>query len=255
MRIRFLTPSVAIAALVIMAGTSRKAMAQTPTSDAVARLSKVLPADAAQRVITVIRTAQAEGLPSDALANRSLKFAARGIPPQDIARAAGEQLARMRSARDFLRTARSPSPNGDEIEAGAEALRQGVTGPDVARLAKSAPSGRSLTVPLYVMGSLVSRGLHSDQALQRVQGELAARASDTDIEQAGHERATSSHVADGEEHEHGASPAVGAGRGDGEGDAGASTHGPPEGVPANAGAHGRPTEEHGRSTPHPTEKP
>lgn len=255
MRIPFRTSFVAIAALLVLAGAAQKATAQTTTSDAVARLSKVLPADAARRVITAINAAESQGLPSDALANRSLKFAARGIPPQDIARAADEQLARMRAARDFLRTSRSTAPNGDEIEAGAEALRQGVTGPDVARLAKSAPSGRSLTVPLYVMGSLVGQGLHSDQALQRVQTELAARASDTDIEASGRERESSQHVSAGEGHDHGEGSELGARRTEGEGETGASTHGPPEGVPANAGARGRPTEDHGHSTPHPKEKP
>lgn len=215
-----------------------QASAQDVAGDPTARLAAVLPADVARHVLDVIKDARADQLPADALANRSLKFAARGIAPQDIARAADEQLARMRTSRDALRSARTASPTGDEIEAGAEAIRQGVSGASVAALAKSAPSGRSLAVPLYVMGSLVSRGLPSDQALQRVQSQLEARASDTDIEAAGRDVAASHRPAnEGRGH--------GAGEGRSEG-AGAATHGPPAGVPGNAGNHGRPTTPPGR---------
>ena len=70
----------------------------------------------------------------------------------------------------------------DEVEAGAEALRQGVDGAAVSELAKEAPSGRSLAVPLYVIGGLVDRGLPSDDALARVLERLTARASDAEIQ-------------------------------------------------------------------------
>jgi hypothetical protein len=61
-------------------------------------------------------------------------------------------------------------------------MREGADGSAVAALAKSAPSGRSLAVPLYVLGSLTSRVLPSDQALARVRDRLAAGASDSDLE-------------------------------------------------------------------------
>jgi hypothetical protein len=61
-------------------------------------------------------------------------------------------------------------------------MRKGVDGALVSRLAKDAPSGRSLAVPLFVIGSLTDRGLPSDQALQRVLTRLQARASDADLE-------------------------------------------------------------------------
>jgi hypothetical protein len=257
MRIRFFTSFVTNAAVLIMAASASRAVAQTVVgTDPVTRLSMVLPADVARHVIAVINTARSENLPSDALANRSLKFVARGIPPQDIARAADEQLARMRAARDVLRTTRSTPPNGDEIEAGAEALRQGVTGPDVARLAQSAPSGRSLTVPLYVMGSLVSQGFKSGEALERVQSKLIAHASDADIEASGRDNASSTHVPANEGRGRGAGAGVGSGRSGSEGATGAATHGPPPDVPANAGSHGRPpTIGTGHTTPKPKGRP
>ncbi len=85
--------------------------------------------------------------------------------------------------RRALAQARGGRPaTGDEVEAGAEAMRQGVDGAAVSALAKSAPSGRSLAVPLYVIGALADRGLPSDEALKRVQARLQARASDAELQ-------------------------------------------------------------------------
>src|SRR5438046_5284769 len=89
----------------------------------------------------------------------------------------------MEKVRDTRQSARGRAAAGDEIESGAEALRKGVDGGKVSALAKSAPSGRSLAVPLYVIGSLVDRGLASQDALERVEQRLKARASDHDLEQ------------------------------------------------------------------------
>ncbi|HEV2641232.1 MAG TPA: hypothetical protein VGT98_00925, partial [Candidatus Elarobacter sp.] len=191
-------------------------------------------ASVAQHVLSVIRDARAENLPADAVENRSLKFAARGVAPDDIARAADEQVSRMRTARDVLRKGRAQTPTGDEIEAGAEALREGVDGAAVSALARSAPSGRSLTVPLYVIGSLVSRGLPSDDALARVRSRLEARASDADIQKDGQDVAAS---------HRGPNNGRGIGEGGRRDDAGDRGHGggPPAGVPGNAGAKGRPS--------------
>lgn len=55
-------------------------------------------------------------------------------------------------------------------------------GHQVSQLARSAPSGRSLAVPLFVISSLVDRGLPSDEALRRVLARLEARASDAQLE-------------------------------------------------------------------------
>jgi len=233
MRIRYV--AVLSTGLMMLAMTTSSAQAGAQgagqAGDPSSRVAAVLPADIARQVLAVIADARANNLPSDAIANRSLKFAARGIAPRDIARAAVDQLARMRSARDVLNSARSGAPSGDEVEAGAEALREGVPAADVSRLAQNAPSGRSLTVPLYVIGSLVSRGLPSDEALRRVQSKLTARASDADIESVGRDVA-GAHGASGEAHGRG----VGAGQ---SGEVGSAAHGPPAGVPGNAGARGR----------------
>lgn len=168
------------AALTVTAGSGLRA--QAPAADPSARLRDVLPADVAERVLAVIAEARARDLPAAALENRALKFAARGVVPRDIEKSVAAHAERLEEAKDALEAGRGSKPTGDEIEAGAEALRQGVDGAAVSALAKDAPSGRSLVMPLYVIGSLVDRGLPSDEALARVLARLQARATDAELE-------------------------------------------------------------------------
>jgi hypothetical protein len=156
--------------------------AQTPTNDPSARLREVLPADVAERVLAKIADARSHGLPAAALEQRALKFAAKGVPPRDIERSVTEHAQRLEQSKDALASARTTKPTDDEIEAGAETMRKGVDGSAVSALAKSAPSGRSLAVPLFVIGGLIDRGLPSDDALERVSERLLARASDAELE-------------------------------------------------------------------------
>ena len=216
--------------------------AQVPAKDASARLREVLPADVAARVLARIADARAHQLPGDALENRALKFAAKGIDPQNIERSINEQAQRMESAKAALASGRGSLPAGDEIEAGAEAMRKGVDGAAVSQLARSAPHDRSLAVPLFVIGSLTDRGLPADQALQNVLDRLNARASDVDLESLPGE----------------ISPRNNAGQGRPEGQSGRdfgqshkpansgrpATAGPPAGVPGNAGNKGKPAQSH-----------
>ena len=204
--------------------------AQTPANDPSARLREVLPADVANRVLAKIAEARARELPAQALENRALKFAAKGIAPSDIERSVSEQADRMGKAKDVLEGARGKKASGEEIEAAAEALRQGVDGKAVNALARSAPSGRSLVMPLYVIGSLVDRGLPSDAALQRVQEKLTARASDAELE-----RLPSQAVA-GQSNRPDQTGRDLAGTKSG----GRAGGGPPAGVPANGGSATRP---------------
>jgi hypothetical protein len=172
-----------LAALVAATALSAASLsAQTPAQDASTRLKEVLPADVAERVVARIAAARARELPAAALEHRALKFAAKGVAPRDIERSVSEQADRMEKAKVALESRRGTKPSGDEIDAGAEAMRKGMDGAEVSALAKSAPSGRSLAVPLFVIGSLIDRGLPSKEALQRVQERLQARATDTEIE-------------------------------------------------------------------------
>lgn len=202
--------------------------AQTPAHDPSERLREVLPAEVANKVLATIAAARAEHLPAQALEQRALKFAAKGVDPTLIPRSIVEQKDRMEKAKDALDDVRGRNVSDEEIEAGAEALRQGVDGAQVSELARSAPSGRSLAVPLFVIGSLVDRGLPSDDALASVLARLQARASDSELEK----------ITEGLGASHGNRPAT-AGRpanpGKALGSLNRGSAGPPAGVPANSG--------------------
>jgi len=201
--------------------------AQVPAVDPSARLREVLPADVAERVLARIAEARSRELPAAALENRALKFTARGVPPAEVERAVFEHAARMENASKAMRDARPIRPSDAEIEAGAEAMRQGVDGAAVSTLAKSAPSGRSLAVPLFVIGSLVERGLPSDEALSRVRERLVARATDAEIERMPGTVGGGRPAVTGQEMAGTRRPAT--------------VGGPPAGVPANGGAGAAPT--------------
>jgi len=219
--------------ILAIALSAHSSLAQTPARDPSARLREVLPADVAQRVLARIAEARARQLPAEALENRALKFAAKGIDPISIERSVNEQASRMEVARGALASARASAPAGDEIDAAAEAIRKGVDGPSISFLAKSAPTGRSLAVPLFVIGSLTDRGLSSDAALQRVLARLKAHASDADLESMPGELPANASGAQGNR-------PTSTGRDFGQSHKPASagrpaTAGPPAGVPGNAG--------------------
>lgn len=166
---------------VAMSLVAQGASAQAVATDLSTRLREVLPADVAQRVIARISDARARQLPAQALENRALKFAAKGVAPRDIERSVNEQAERMGTTRDAIARERGGEAHGDEIEAGAEAMRKGVDGVAVSLLARRAPPKRSLAIPLFVIGSLTDRGLPSDEALQRVLDRLESNASDAEL--------------------------------------------------------------------------
>ncbi len=146
------------------------------------RLRAVLPADVADKVIAIVTDATSRGLPGQAIADRALEASAKGRSGAEAAAAAQALAADLAGARDALKSA-GRSPDASEIEAGATAKELGVDGSTISALASSAPSGRSLAVPLAVIGALVNRGLPSDGALQAVLDRLHARASDPDLEE------------------------------------------------------------------------
>lgn len=236
----------------VTSGMLGAANAQTP--DAAARLRQVLPADIAAHVIATIAQARTRGLPGDALENRALKFAAKGVDGASIDRAISEQADRMERVRSALQSARGRKPADDEIEAGAEAMRKGIDGARVAELAKSAPGDRSLAVPLYVIGSLRDQGLPSDSAVRRVEQKLAARVSDRDLEKMTIDTPPSGDNGGGRGAELGRALGKtknpGAANGNGKGAGG----GPPAGVPGNGGKKTTPPGLAKKPTPPPGKK-
>jgi len=214
------------------------AQAQTPSKDPSTRLREVLPSDVAARVLARIADARARQLPAEALESRALKFAAKGVAPADIERSVSEQVVRMDAARAALVEGRGSSPEGEEIEAGAEAMRKGVDGSAVSLLARSAPSGRSLAVPLFVIGSLTDRGVPASEALRRVMSRLQQKASDSDLETLPGDLPAEASA--GRDHGNG-----NGGENRGRGVSGRpATAGPPAGVPGNGGRKTNPGQSH-----------
>lgn len=220
------------ALLLAMLFVAQESSAQTPARDPSTRIREVLPPQIAQQVLDRIADARARQLPAEALENRVLKFAAKGVDPVAIERSVAEQADRMGKARAALESGRRSRASGDEIEAGAEAMRKGVDGAAVSRLARSAPPQRSLAVALFVVGSLAERGLSVNDALSRVLERIQAQASDADLESlAGQLPAQAA----GGQARRGGAAAQGVGNRPTKAGKPASA-GPPPGVPANAGA-------------------
>jgi hypothetical protein len=228
----------AMAALLLPAALA----AQTPAHDPSSTLESVLPPDVAQQVLARIADARSRGLPAAALEHRALELQAKGMKPADIPGAVGESEAAMAKGKDALIAGGRAQPSDAEVEAAGTGLGRGVDGAAVSALARSAPSGRSLAVPLSVMTSLVDRGLPSDEALAQVRDRLQANASDDELaglpEQAARGQAHRSDAAS-------LPPAA---------SRPPDRAGPPASIPANGASGSRPTAP-GSSRGHPTGRP
>jgi hypothetical protein len=144
------------------------------------RLTEVLPADVRERVLERIEAARSRELPEQAMANLALEGVAKGRSGEEVLAAVELLVSDMGRAQEALQAA-GHAPAQGEVEAATAAMRMGVDGASVSELARSGPSGRSLTVPLLVMGGLAERGLPSDDALAAVRDRLAARANDAEL--------------------------------------------------------------------------
>ncbi len=167
-----------VALVAVLAPGAPVAAQETPGGiDPLERLAEVLPPEVAGDVLARIEAARARGLPERPLANLALEAAAKGRDRAATVRALESLSERLARADEALRAA-GRRPAGREVEAGAVALQMGVQGAAISELARSGPSGRSLSVPLLVLGGLAERGLPSDRALERVLERLQARADD-----------------------------------------------------------------------------
>lgn len=175
-------PSFALVLAAVLTAPLDPALLTAQAASPAEQITRALPADVARRVLAGIADARARGLPADVLARRALELSAKGVPPGSIETAVEDETADLAAARDALAAGGRPGATDDELDAAGTALGKGVDGHQVSQLARSAPSGRSLAVPLLVISSLVDRGLPSDEALRRVLARLEARASDGQLE-------------------------------------------------------------------------
>ncbi len=175
-------PTGAFATAALLGALVRPVALHAQAADPAAEIKNALPPAAAQRVLASIADARARGLPADVLARRALYLSAKNVPAAGIETAVADEAAELAAARDALAVGGRPDATPDEVDAAGTVLSKGLEGQEVSRLARSAPSGRSLAVPLFVLSSLVDRGLPSDEALRRVLARLETRASDRQLE-------------------------------------------------------------------------
>ena len=123
------------------------------------RLSRQLDPATAARVATIVDHARATSLPTEPLIDKALEGARKGAPPARIVEAVSALAARLDTTRVALGTGSTES----ELVAGASVLQAGVSTP-VLRALRATRAGRSLAVPLVVLGDLVTRGVPSDTA-------------------------------------------------------------------------------------------
>lgn len=165
-----------IAATLMLASAASAQTANDPS----ARLRKVLPAKVADHVLATIADARSHSLPANALENQALRLANKGTKPEDVEKSIDRSADNMKKAKSALEKG-GRKPTNDEVVAGGALIGRGVDGSQVSSWAKLAPSGRDLTVPINVTGSLMDRGLKSDIALARVNTALLARKTDRQL--------------------------------------------------------------------------
>ncbi len=165
-----------IAATLLCANVAAAQKAHDPS----AQLRQVLPASVADHVLATIADARAHSLPAAALEQQALRLSRKGAKPADVEKSVDRSASNMKQAKAALEKG-GRKPSSDEVVAGSALIGRGVDGSKVSQMAKSSPSGRSLTVPMYVIGSLMDRGLKSDAAIAKVSARLAQHATDKQL--------------------------------------------------------------------------
>jgi len=165
-----------IAATLLFASVASAQKAHDPS----AQLRQVLPASVADHVLATIADARDHSLPAAALEQQALRLSRKGAKPADIQKSIDRSAEDMKKTKGALEKS-GHKPNSDEIVAGSALMGRGVDGKLVSGLAKSAPSGRSLAVPMYVIGTLMDRGLKSNAAFTRISTRLTQKATDKQL--------------------------------------------------------------------------
>jgi hypothetical protein len=142
----------ALVALAIAAPAARAAAQD-------ARLVAQLDAPTEARVSAVIERARAASLPVEPLVDKALEGARKHAPAARIIEAVTSLAARLDSGRVALGRASTEA----ELVAAAAALQAGV-GTRVLSQLRQERAGKSLAVPLVVLGDLVTRGVPHDTA-------------------------------------------------------------------------------------------
>lgn len=146
-----------------------------------ARLLAVLPAEIAMRVLRLAADARDHRLPGSAIESAALEMRAKGAPPKLVERRVTLFARMLADAQAAMTIAGDSAPGDAEVTAAAAAIARGVTSAALREFVQSAPRDRSLALPLFVVSSLVDRGLSPRDALGRVGAALSTHAADEEL--------------------------------------------------------------------------
>lgn len=166
MNVTRITCGIAFIAAMLAAGAPDAA-----AQSAEARLLELLPGVYGDSAAALVTAARGAGLPVAALELLARQGVAKGMSGEVVLTALRAEVGRLAEAHAALSTARH-HPAESELRAGADALHRGVTPGAIARLAREAPEGRPLEVPIFVLAGLVDRGVPLDDALAAVGGRM-----------------------------------------------------------------------------------
>ena len=142
--------------------------------DAARKVRETFPADVAQRIEAIARSAEEAGVPSGPLYDKALEGAAKRVPAARILPAVNAYADRLLVARRALGTTQAPW-----IVAGADAISRGVSPEMLSRMAAGDLQRGPISV--VILGDLVESGVPTDQALEVVREAMRSRQADADM--------------------------------------------------------------------------
>ncbi len=125
----------------------------------------------------LLDSARAAGLPYGLLESKALE----GITKRASGREILTAVRRVHRTLIESRSALGPTATADELTAGANALRAGISTSELSRIAASRGNKSSLTVPLIVLSDLVRRGVARDTASLTINQLIQNGAADDDF--------------------------------------------------------------------------
>jgi hypothetical protein len=140
-----------------------------------ARLDGRLAPETVREVRILLDSARAASLPTEPLVQKALEGHSKNAPPTRIVGAVRLLLGALRSARVAL----GDEASGQELIAGANALRAGAPPASVSALRRQ--RGREVTIPLSVLTDLVARGVTPAAASRAVASLVGGGLPDRDF--------------------------------------------------------------------------
>lgn len=129
--------------------------------------------DPQQRIEAARRRAEGAGIPVSLLDGKVAEGRAKGVPMERIAAAVERRLVTLSQAREAMVGAPRTAPvTAADLSVGADAIEAGVTPQVLGQLTTAAPAAQR-AVAISILTQLVSNGLSSERALERVRAALA----------------------------------------------------------------------------------